>query len=168
MITRRILISLLVGGVAISTDAFASSGIALKILRHLKTVGKPALAISTSLIAGVASAKVMKELEHAHDDSPMLHVFTYYALISENRINDAMNLWQVAPKSHFQFMKMVDDIFVLDIKEINRTLNSSDVFVALEVKQFGRKLEEWRGDVKLVWVDGTWLISAMYIKKRSG
>ena len=125
-----------------STNVEAS--IAKSISNILKSLGKPAVAISTSALGGFISAKVMKDLERAHDNSPRLHVATYFFLFGTNRKDDAIAFWEAYPRAHFDFMKTVDSLDILDMDEINRTSEKADVLVSLSVKQFGRKPANWR------------------------
>lgn len=145
----------------------ANAVVAGRVIRVLRALGKPALAISTSAVAGVVSAKMMKDLEHVHDDSPTMHIVTYYALVDSRKMEDAKSCWEVPPESHFSFMKTIEKVVVWDIKEINRTPQNSAVFVTLSAKQYGREAEEWRGTIDLRWHDTHWLIKSMHISKRA-
>jgi hypothetical protein len=143
----------------------ANASIAARISKVLKAIGKPALAITTSALAGVVSAKVMKDLEKAHDDSPMLLVATYYTLIDTKRFEDAASCWESVPDAHMRFMKTVEDLVLKDVKELNRTPARAHLLVVLQAKQFGRSSEEWRGTVEMGWHETHWLIRGMQIKK---
>lgn len=146
-------------------DARANLSLLFKIGKALKSLGKPALAIGTSAIAGIASAKALKEIEHQHDDSPMLLVTTYYVLLNERRTSDAAACWEDEPLSHIKFMKTFESILISDIKEINRTPARADIFISLQARQYARNQEEWKGNIILSWHETTWLIRSMQISK---
>lgn len=167
MLTRRKSVYLTLIGIFLNSRSWATPAVAARVFKVLKNLGKPALAITTSAVAGVVSAKVMKDLEHVHEDSPTILIVTYYALLDSKRVDDAKACWESIPEAHINFMRTIEKVVVWDAKEINKTPSNAAVFVSLYAKQYGREAEEWRGTINLRWHETNWLIQSMQISKRA-
>jgi hypothetical protein len=129
--------------------------------------GKPALTISAAALSGAVSARVLDSLEHVDDDAPVLMMTSYFVLHHERKWNDAQAFWLQAPSQHFDFMRTVEDLFIIDVQPVSRTSSRATVYVRVSLKQLTRESEEWGGNVELVWQDKHWLIRAMYLKKQA-
>jgi hypothetical protein len=149
-----------------SGSAFANKGKALSgVLKALGILGKSAAGIGASTIAGITSAKAMKELEHAHDDSPLIVVGTYYVLLGERRSHDAMAIWDTPPSKHFGDSHNVAKFTILDLKEVNRTPKDAAVWVNVVGNKFGQLREEYKGLIYLRWIRNRWAITSMKLGK---
>jgi hypothetical protein len=148
-----------------SAQAAAAVSLTAKILRALSATGKAAVPVTTSVVAGVTTAKALKELEHAHDDSPMVLVITYYALLSHKEIAGAKACWENPPDIHFAASKSIDKFVVNDIKEINKTPSNAAVLVEVTGSLVGQAPEKYKGPIYLKWASNKWLITSMKLVK---
>lgn len=170
MLKRTVFLAAILGGfyvrVAWATPVAAATT-ASRVLKIIKALGKTSATLGTSAFAGVVSAKVMKDFEHAHDDAPALHVIAYYALVGNRKIEDASSFWADTPVKHLEFMKTFQTLELQDIKEISKSPSKATVWVSLKGKQLGKSPKAWIGTVNLHWFNQNWLITGMDIKPQS-
>lgn len=170
MLNRRIFMAFAISAVPASpsiSNPIAAATLSQRLIKIIKAIKKPTATIATSAFAGVVSAKVMKEFEHAHDDAPALHVIAYYGLIGNKKFDDASNFWIYPPEKHLEFMKTFQSIELQDIKELSKTPDKATVWITLKGKQIGKQFRIWQGTVQLIWTDHNWLISSTEIMPRT-
>ncbi len=150
----------------VAANPLIASTTAARAVKIMKALGKTSVTIGASAVAGVVSAKVMKDFEHAHDDAPALHVIAYYALAGNRRIDEVQNFWVKPPDKHLSFMKTFEYLELRDLKELSKTNTDATVWVVLRGKQVNRAPLDWQGTVRLRWVGHNWLIMSMEIQPR--
>jgi hypothetical protein len=161
MSTRR---SLIVGLAFAPLGASAAGPIvagktAARIVAIMKTTGKVGATLTVSAVAGVVSAKVMKDIEHAHDDAPAMHVVAYYSLVGNRRVNEASTFWVKPDQRQLDFLRTFDRLELRDLKELSKTPERAAVWVSLYGNQVSRAASPWQGTVYLVWTGSAWMIT---------
>ncbi len=141
---------------------------AARVVSILKSAGKVGVTLSASAVAGVVSAKVMKDFEHAHDDAPALHVITYYSLVGNSRIDAASTFWVQPDQRQLNFLRTFEKLELRDLKELSKTPERAAVWVSLHGNQVSRSPSSWNGTVYLVWNGSAWLISHIQIAAQAG
>ena len=136
---------------------------AARVASIFKSAGKVGVTITASAVAGVVSAKVLKDFEHAHDDAPALQVIAYYSLVGNRRIDDATTFWAHPDKRQLNFLRTFEKLHLKDVRELSKTPKNAAVWVSLYGNQLSKKPTSWNGTVYFVWNGTDWLISHIQI-----
>jgi hypothetical protein len=148
---------------ALSVAPAVAGRTAARFLAIVNAARKVGVTLTASAVSGVVSAKVMKDVEHAHDDAPALHVVAYYSLVGNRRIVEASTFWYVPDQRQLNFLRTFEQLQLRDIKEVSKTPSRAAVWVSLYGNQVSRKPLPWHGTVYLVWSGAAWMIDSIQI-----